>query len=316
MLRTRAQPATSETFMRFSHIEAFRAVMLSGSTTAAAKTLHTSQPNISRSIAQLEQSTGLRLFDRMPGRIVPTNDGLAFFKEVQRSFTGLLYLKDAANRIRRFSGGSLSLAAVQILAMSLVPRAVKELSAEFPESSISINIGHSSAVEQWVDDQTCDIGMVSHVNDAYGLKSEKLYEVDAVCIMPKEHHLTKHAAVSPEDLVDEPFISLPQNEFGQSSLEEVFENAGVLRQVSIRTSYSLVTCALVAQGLGVAIVNPIAALEHRGKNIVTRPFHPAVKHHGYLVYRPDRQDDRMILRLSALLKTIIERELEVLLGQS
>ena len=87
--------------MRFSHIEAFRAVMLSGSTTAAAKTLHTSQPNISRSIAQLEQSTGLRLFDRMPGRIVPTNDGLAFFKEVQRSFTGLLYLKDAANRIRR-----------------------------------------------------------------------------------------------------------------------------------------------------------------------------------------------------------------------
>lgn len=41
--------------MRFSEIEAFRAVMLSGSTTAAAQTLHTSQPNVSRAIALLEQ---------------------------------------------------------------------------------------------------------------------------------------------------------------------------------------------------------------------------------------------------------------------
>ena len=42
--------------MRFSEIEAFRAVMLSGSTTAAAQTLHTSQPNVSRAIALLEQN--------------------------------------------------------------------------------------------------------------------------------------------------------------------------------------------------------------------------------------------------------------------
>lgn len=289
--------------------------MLTGSTTAAAKTLHTSQPNVSRSIAQLEHLTGLRLFDRMPGRIVPTNDGLAFFKEVQRSFNGLRYLEDAASRIRRFSGGSLSLAAVQILAMGLVPRAVKELSAEFPESSISINIGHSSVVGQWVDDQTSDVGMVSHVNTAYGLKSEKLYEVDAVCIMPKGHRLTSKVVITPEDLAEEPFISLPQNEFGQSEVEDLFANAGVMRQVSIKTSYSLVTCALVAQGLGVAIVNPLAALEYRETDVVTRPFRPTVKHQGFLVYRPDRQDDRMVLRLSAVLKNIIQCELEVLIGQ-
>lgn len=283
--------------------------MLSGSTTAAAKILHTSQPNISRSIAQLEQATSLRLFDRLPGRIVPTNDGLAFFKEVQRSFNGLLYLQDAASRIRRFSGGSLSLAAVQILAMNLVPRAVKELTAEFPESSISLNIGHSSAVGQWVDDQTSDVGLVSHVNDAYGLMSEQLYEVNSVCIMPKGHRLAKHDVITPEKLADEPFISLPQNEFGQSAVEEVFANAGVLRQVSIRTSYSLLTCALVAHGLGVAIVNPLAVTEDRERNTVTRPFNPPVKHQGYLVYRPERQDDRMIMHLSSALRKIIQHEL-------
>ncbi|WP_369678880.1 LysR family transcriptional regulator [Sinorhizobium medicae] len=55
--------------MRFSQVEAFRAVMLSGSTTAAAEILHTSQPNISRSISQLEKETGLRLFERLPGKL-------------------------------------------------------------------------------------------------------------------------------------------------------------------------------------------------------------------------------------------------------
>ena len=111
--------------MRSSYVEAFRAVMLSGSTTAAARLLHTSQPNVSRSITKLEKHTGLRLFDRLPGKVVPTKDGRAFFKEVQSSFVGLQRLEDAARRIRRFSGSYLRIAGIQTLALGLLPRAIK-----------------------------------------------------------------------------------------------------------------------------------------------------------------------------------------------
>ncbi|RYH18807.1 MAG: LysR family transcriptional regulator, partial [Alcaligenaceae bacterium] len=55
--------------MRFNQIDAFRAVMLSGSMTAAARELYTSQPNISRLISQLEMETGLTLFERKFGRL-------------------------------------------------------------------------------------------------------------------------------------------------------------------------------------------------------------------------------------------------------
>src|SRR5665213_3364032 len=67
-------------------IEAFRAVIESGSMSAAARTLGISQPNISRFIAQLEASTGLKLFDRGAGKISPTEDAITFYHEVERSF--------------------------------------------------------------------------------------------------------------------------------------------------------------------------------------------------------------------------------------
>ncbi|KAB2674290.1 LysR family transcriptional regulator [Aminobacter sp. DSM 101952] len=288
--------------VRFSQVEAFRAVMVSGSMTAAAEILHTSQPNVSRSISQLEKATGLRLFDRLPGKLVPTNDGMLFFKDVQRSFSGLRQLDEAAKRIRRFSGGSLTVAAIQILALGLVPRTIKRFAQEYPETSISIHTGHSSAVTQWVDDQTCDVGIVSQLSETFGLDYEQLYEVDAVCVMPRGHRLEGKACIGPEDLAHEPYISFPRNEFGHSAIDAIFEQAGISRHINLETSYSSITCSLVAQGLGIAIVNPFAVLDFRHAEIVTRPFLPAIKHNGYLIFPKARPVDRLVASFVATLK--------------
>ncbi|WP_406625942.1 LysR family transcriptional regulator [Acidovorax sp. SDU_ACID1] len=58
--------------MNYKQIEAFRAVMLTGSMTAAAAQLHTSQSNVSRSIAMLQRETGLKLFERAGIRVAAT----------------------------------------------------------------------------------------------------------------------------------------------------------------------------------------------------------------------------------------------------
>ncbi len=88
--------------MSFRHIEAFRAVMATGSMTEASRRLHTSQPQVSRLIGQLEGITGLPLFDRGGSRLIPTLDGTRFHAEVERAFVGLASLEAAAGRIRAF----------------------------------------------------------------------------------------------------------------------------------------------------------------------------------------------------------------------
>ncbi|REN20915.1 LysR family transcriptional regulator, partial [Mycobacterium tuberculosis] len=49
--------------LNFRQIEAFRAVMQTGTTTAAAAMLHTTQPSVSRLLAQIQNATQLKLFD-------------------------------------------------------------------------------------------------------------------------------------------------------------------------------------------------------------------------------------------------------------
>ena len=96
----------AERRMTFRHIEAFRAVVATGSMTEASRRLHTSQPQVSRLIAQLESITGLPLFDRSGSRVVPSLDGTRFHAEVERAFVGLTSLEFAAARIRASRGRS------------------------------------------------------------------------------------------------------------------------------------------------------------------------------------------------------------------
>ena len=55
--------------MNLTLIEAFGAVMKTGSTTAAAELMHVSQPAISRSLKRLEDTTKLKLFERSGPRL-------------------------------------------------------------------------------------------------------------------------------------------------------------------------------------------------------------------------------------------------------
>ncbi|WP_278120477.1 LysR family transcriptional regulator [Mesorhizobium sp. WSM4887] len=105
--------------MRFSglsvrQLEAFEATMVAGSVSGAAIALNVSQPSVSRLLQELEIDTGLSLFDRSHGRLVPTEQGLLFYGEVGKTFHGARNLimaaqedqgTEARRRAHRHAGG-------------------------------------------------------------------------------------------------------------------------------------------------------------------------------------------------------------------
>ena len=103
------------------HIEIFHAVMTAGNLTEAAGLLHTSQPTVSRELARLEKLIGLQLFERSRGRLHPTVQGLRLFEEVQRSWYGLDRILSAAESLREFRQGELSIACLPVFSQSFLP---------------------------------------------------------------------------------------------------------------------------------------------------------------------------------------------------
>ena len=173
--------------------------MMTGSMTAAARRVHTSQPHVSRLIAQLEAITQFPLFDRNGSRLTPTQDGSRFFQEVEKTFIGLAGLESAAASIRSFSASRLSVAAMPRLAGGLLARIVAAFKTEYPDVMVSIHSGNASAVHNWISSGFCDTGLAMLSGDSPGIQVEPVLTMNCVAVLPKGHRLTKLKKLKPAD---------------------------------------------------------------------------------------------------------------------
>ncbi|MDR6957971.1 DNA-binding transcriptional LysR family regulator [Pseudomonas brassicacearum] len=292
--------------MNFKQVEAFRAVMLSGSMTAAAESLHTSQPNISRLIAQLERNAGFKLFERVAGRLLPTDEGAALFADVERAFIGLHSLEKSAQNIRRAGTGRLRIAAVPSLSLTVLPRVIQRFRQENPDVAISLHTNDSPMVAHWAASQFCDLGLVSYVGeDMPGVTTQAICDVPGVCVFPKGHRLSALASIGPEDLKGEEFISLSQSDGSRARVDRAFPEDRGHRKLNLETPYAATVCSLVGLGLGVSIVSPIVALEYLHTGIETRPFRPQIRFPTYLLLPADRPQSLLTQRFGQLIHEML-----------
>lgn len=296
--------------MNFRQIEAFRAVMLTGSMTEAAETLGTSQPGISRLIAQLEAATKLKLFVRGSPRLQPTADAIAFHTEVERVFSGLLNLEQAARDIRFFGTGHLRIACLPALALGFMPRVIKKFSSVYPDVRITLQARSSSTVYEWVASQQCDFGIAARGPDMKGTESESFLTVPGVCILPPGHPLSNKTTIEPNDLAGERFISLGLSDNTRASVDRAFEDAGIERVITLETQYAATICAAVIEGLGVSIVNPFVAPDFLPRGIVIKRFRPEIMIEKMLLFPANRPRSRLTSSFIEVLQACRDEELK------
>ena len=68
------------------HFDVVRSVMEAGSVTEAARLLRVSQPAVSKTLAQVEDRLGFRLFTRDRGRLIATAEARALLPEIEKAF--------------------------------------------------------------------------------------------------------------------------------------------------------------------------------------------------------------------------------------
>jgi DNA-binding transcriptional LysR family regulator len=253
-------------------VEVFRALMASGNVTRAAELLHTSQPTVSRELARLEQVLGLQLFERVKGRLRPTVRALALQQEVEQSYVGLDRIAATAASLRDFASGRLQVVCQPALAHALLPDAVRRFAALQPEASVIITPMESPMLEAALSEQRFDLGLTEQVRAPVATTLQALLSTQEVCVLPNGHRLCGKAQLALADFEDEVFISLAPTDPYRQQIDALFERAGVRRRLQFESPSAVSVCALVGQGLGVAIVNPLTALALAGTGLVVRPW--------------------------------------------
>lgn len=267
--------------MNFKQVEAFRAVMMTRSMTTAAGLMHTSQPNVSRWIALLEQTLGFELFKRVGTRLIPTPEADAFYTDVERAFIGLESLNDSANSIRRRGTGLLRVGAVGSITQCVLPDAIRLFRQTFPDLSVVVNTGGSDVVAKWMATGFCDIGFCSIQTDVPGLQYERINTAYGVGIVTRSHRLARKKRLAPADFAGENFICLPAGSFNRAAIDRHFPDDA--RIVSIETPYATTICTMVGKGLGVSIVNPVVSRALNLPELREIPFSEKIEFHSYAV---------------------------------
>ncbi len=255
-------------------IEVFRAVILNGSMSEAATALHISQPAVSRLIRDLETEIGFRLFERRNGRIYPNDDALVFYEEVHRAYIGLKRISHAAEQIRTNQTGTLRIACLPAIGLSIMPQIIADFRKKFPQVMISFKVVRSETAVQLVSSLQCDIGIVEASFSALSAKEGPTYDFESVCILPHGHRLVKEEKITPEDLKNEVFISLDPDSKTRSHIDTLFEAANISRSMQIETPMTNMACSLVLEGCGVSIVDPMTAAAFAAQGLIIRPFQP------------------------------------------
>lgn len=290
--------------MNLRQIETFRAVMQTLSMTRAAEQLHTAQSNVSRIMAQLQKETGLKLFERMGLRLAATPEAEALWREVERVYVSLQTIDEAAARIRTLGADGLRIAVSPAIGISVLPQALAAFRRERPGLAVTVHTADSPTICKWTAEGYCDVGLVAYVAIPQEVESQALHREQAVCIVPKDHRLATKKKITPADLADECFISMPRTDHARTAIDTLFQPE--TRRLQLETSHAATICVMVAQGLGVSIVNPFLYKTLELRNVAAIRFEPAIHFECHSVHAKHRPEQAMVAEfieaVSAVLK--------------
>lgn len=289
--------------MRLRHIEIFKAVMLTGSVSGAARLLHITQPAVSRTLQHAELQLGFTLFERAGGRLVPTAEARTLFPLVERLFDDLDAVRRLAGSLRA-GRSELELRVLTVLAMGqdTFPRAVAIFRARHPEVILHHQALHSPQIVESLALLEADLGFVFGPCGHPALVQVPLLEVPVLAVVPRA--LLSPGQIQGGYLPREALHALPvigldaRDPVGRSIDAALGVGDEAIRPVMVVQTHH-VALALAHQGLGVALVDACTAASADCTRTQVLPLAPGIPLQVSLVHaqtRPLSQAARAFVR--------------------
>jgi LysR family cys regulon transcriptional activator len=241
--------------------------------TEVAKSLHTSQPGVSKAIIELEEELGIEIFSRHGKRLKRvTEPGQHVLRSIEVIMREVGNLKRIGEQFSAEDSGTLSIATTHTQARYVLPVPVAKLREAYPNVNISLHQGAPAQVAQMVMDEVAEIGIATESLSEYPeLVTLPCYEWEHMLVIPKSHPLAGKVRITLEDLATEPIITYHPSFTGRTRIDKAFAAKGLTPRIALEAIDSDVIKTYVRLGLGVGIVAEMAVKDGLEDDLVARP---------------------------------------------
>jgi LysR family cys regulon transcriptional activator len=241
--------------------------------TEVAKSLHTSQPGVSKAIIELEEELGIEIFSRHGKRLKRvTEPGQHVLRSIEVILREVGNLKRIGEQFSAEDSGTLSIATTHTQARYVLPVPVAKLRETYPNVNISLHQGAPAQVAQMVIDEVAEIGIATESLSEYPeLITLPCYEWEHMLVIPKSHPLAGKVRITLEDLAAEPIITYHPSFTGRTRIDKAFAAKGLTPRIALEAIDSDVIKTYVRLGLGVGIVAEMAVKDGLDNDLVARP---------------------------------------------
>jgi len=280
--------------MRLRHIEIFHAIYTTGSITNAAKILHVSQPSVSKVLSHAELQLGFNLFDRVKGRLLPTDEAEMLFGEVDKIYQQMRSIKNTSQNIKKSEFGSISLGVSPALGFDVIPNVIAKFHKDYPNVSFDIQTIHNDDMMQTLLEHKCDLAVLFSPKTLPGLTSVALAQSELVIVYPKDKFPHCPTKLTLSEVCDFEFIDISDSGPLADMLWARIMEEDINFKSKIKVQTYFIAARLVARGVGVCVVDRFTAEGNLNDNVAIASFEPALTFNINAVHLENRKNSKVI----------------------
>lgn len=250
----------------------FVAVSEAGSISRAAVRCKVSQPTISQQIKQLEDTLGVKLFDRLGRGVALTDAGRALLPRASALIEQMHEIETAMRSDLESGRGRLAVGAIPTMAPYLLPAPIAELRRRFPECELEVREDLTENLVEALVDGELDLAVMSTPIDHPLINLRVIARETLVVVAPADSPLCETDFISLADLRQQATVTLHEMHCLGRQISEFCAAKRIAGSVSCRMTQIGTLLEFVRLGLGVSIVPELVARRDTAKDRRYLPF--------------------------------------------
>lgn len=246
--------------MDLRQLSTFLAVVDHGGFTAASKSLHTVQSNVSAHVARLERELGTTLINRASG--LPTPEGEVVAERTRRILGEIDALRHDVHSVRSAVSGTARIGLIGTTARWLVPPLIDTMARVHPLVRVEVHDATTATLRVQLRSGAIDLAVLSTPIDDPEIVSTPLFVEDRVLATPRSHSLAALGSITLADLDGIPLIVEPANHPFRRQLDQLFAERGWTLAVKAEIDGTRLMASLAFEGYGPTIL-PASAVSNR-----------------------------------------------------